>query len=151
MIMATTRQHPNRLKTRRVERGWSQAELARRAGISRAAVSAVEIQRLVPSVAPALALSKALDSSVEDLFGAWPAESRREFRWAWSPPPETCRFWQAAIAGQNILYPCEPTPAGTLEHDGVFQAGVRHARSRFIPEKTLVMACCDPAAALLAG
>jgi len=35
---------------RRLAREWSQAELAERAGISRAAVSAIEGERLSPSV-----------------------------------------------------------------------------------------------------
>ena len=37
----------NHVKALRMARGWSQAELAHRAGISRAAVSAIEIERLV--------------------------------------------------------------------------------------------------------
>jgi DNA-binding XRE family transcriptional regulator len=53
-IMAAARQEPNRVRPYRESRGWSQAELARRAGISRAAVSAIEVNRLVPSVTAAL-------------------------------------------------------------------------------------------------
>jgi DNA-binding XRE family transcriptional regulator len=44
-------------------------ELAGRAGISRAAVSAIEGDRLSPSVTTALALAAVLDCSVEELFG----------------------------------------------------------------------------------
>ena len=42
------------------------------AGISRAAVSAIEIKRIVPSVAAALALASCLGSTVEQLFGPAP-------------------------------------------------------------------------------
>src|SRR5262245_5906683 len=106
MIMAQLRQLANRLKLRRLEQGWSQAELAQRVGISRAAVSAVEINRLVPSVAAALALARTFGCSVEELFGASP-EPAEELRWAWPPPQETCRFWQATVGGRVILYPGE--------------------------------------------
>ena len=58
----------NRVKALRLGRGWSQAELAQRAGISRAAVSAIEIERLVPSVAAALALAEAFGCRVDALF-----------------------------------------------------------------------------------
>jgi DNA-binding XRE family transcriptional regulator len=59
MIMAPNRPLPNRVKQHRLQRGWSQEQLAENAGISRAAVSAIEIPRLVPSVAAALALARA--------------------------------------------------------------------------------------------
>src|SRR4051794_29327800 len=68
-IMAEKQDLPNRVKSHRLKRGWSQAELAHRAGISRTAVSAIEVNRLVPSVAAALSLANALDCSVEELFG----------------------------------------------------------------------------------
>jgi len=51
----------NPVLTRRVAREWSQADLAARAGISRAAVSAIEGERLSPSVATALALAAVLE------------------------------------------------------------------------------------------
>jgi DNA-binding XRE family transcriptional regulator len=43
--------------------------LAERVGISRAAVSAIEGERLSPSVATALALAEVFECSVEELFG----------------------------------------------------------------------------------
>ncbi|MGO8749094.1 MAG: helix-turn-helix transcriptional regulator [Thermoguttaceae bacterium] len=58
----------NRVRTCRTARGWSQDELATRAGISRARVSAIETGRSVPSTVAALALAAALDCHVEDLF-----------------------------------------------------------------------------------
>ena len=47
----------NPVLARRLAREWSQAELAARAGISRAAVSAIEGERLSPAVATALAMA----------------------------------------------------------------------------------------------
>jgi molybdate-binding protein/DNA-binding XRE family transcriptional regulator len=156
MIMADLRQVRNAVKGRRLERSWSQLELAGRAGISRAAVSAIEINRLVPSVAAALALAQSLDCSVEDLFGS--GQPPEEPQWAWPPPQVPCRFWQATVGGRRLLYPAETTASGVLEHDGLYQNGLCHFRrgeARGTDFKsvlrTLVLASCDPAAALLAS
>ncbi len=143
-------QLPNRVKTFRQQRAWSQEELAQRAGISRAAVSAIEIQRLVPSVAAALALATVLDCRVEDLFGARSPE-KSEKTWAWPPTQEPCRFWRARVGGRAILFPVEATGAGAFPHDGVFQNGAWNLGGDVLPEDTLVMATCDPAAGLLAN
>jgi molybdate-binding protein/transcriptional regulator with XRE-family HTH domain len=149
--MAKHRQAFNDVKNRRQERGWSQLELARRAGISRAAVSAVEINRLVPSVAAALALAQSFDCSVEDLFGQARAPTEAAPQWAWPVPTQPCRFWQARVGGRRLLYPAETTASGMLEHDGVYENGLCHFRRGEETEKSLVLACCDPAAALLAS
>ena len=57
--MSTEQSLTNRVKTSRLARGWSQDDLAARAGIFRAGVSAIETERLVPSTAAALALAAA--------------------------------------------------------------------------------------------
>src|SRR3569623_139004 len=94
----------NRLKAFRQAQGWSQGELASRAGVSRTEVSAIEVERLVPSVAAALSLAAALGCRVEDLFGlsemASPAPA-----WAWPPVSEPSRFWQAEVRGRVLCYP----------------------------------------------
>ena len=48
--------------------GLSQAELARRAGLSRQVVNMVERGRIVPSVVTAIALAEGLEATVADLF-----------------------------------------------------------------------------------
>src|SRR5271157_5927315 len=58
-IMAQTFSIENHLREHRARRGWSQEELARRACLSRAGISAIETDRLVPSAAAALALAEA--------------------------------------------------------------------------------------------
>jgi molybdate-binding protein/transcriptional regulator with XRE-family HTH domain len=149
MMLSTHRPLPNRVKTLREQRGWSQGQLAAKTGISRAAVSAIEIQRLVPSVASALALAAALDCTVEVLFGMNRGEAE-EMAWAWPPRSEPCRFWRARIGGRILHFPSEPTVAGILPHDGQFRRGTWHLTRESNPERTLVMASCDPAAGLLA-
>src|SRR5438067_6808669 len=93
-IMAHPDPASNRVRQHRRAKGWSQAELAPRAGISRAAVSAIEIDRLVPSVAAALALADAFGCTVEDLFGPQTAATG-EPKWAWPPAQSAGRYWHA--------------------------------------------------------
>lgn len=138
------------LRDRRVLRGWSQEELARLSGLSRAGVSAIETGRLIPSAAAALALAAALDCRVEDVFrlhGAVP----RQAAWAWPPPREPCRYWQAEVQGRRWLYPAEATVTGMVPHDGVSEGGSLPGPGGTEARRTLVMAGCDPAAGLLAA
>src|SRR5262249_14326567 len=121
MKIADRKQLGNRVKALRLERGWSQVELAERTGISRPAVSAIEIQRLVPSVAVAMALARVFECRVEDLFHDSEAGAV-ENAWAWQPPFEPCRFWHARVGERTMLYPVE-SAAVDLPHDGVYRAG----------------------------
>src|SRR5262249_503447 len=129
---------------------WSQGRLAEKAAISRAAVSAIEIGRLVPSVAIALSLAEAFECSVESLFGLGRQPADVE-AWAWPPSSDPCRFWRARVNGRRLRFPVENTVAGTLAHDGVWLRGKEQiVRNVHEPETTLVMASCDPLAGLLA-
>lgn len=58
----------NTLRVHRAIRDLTQAELAERAGITRASVNAIEGGRMVPSILLALKLARALDVSVDELF-----------------------------------------------------------------------------------
>ena len=139
------------VERRRAARGWSQTELARRAGIPRTTVSAIEGERLTPSVTAALALARALECSVEELFGAGlnePAGGCPE--WAWPVQTGTCRYWEAEVGGRRLLYPVEGLSQNTIPHDGIWHEGIGRDTGTPPAEKTLVLACCDPAAGLLA-
>lgn len=133
-------------------RGWSQADLALRAGIARTTISAIEGQRLTPSVTAALALARTLECSVEELFGASGTVSQPEgTKWAWEPTAEPCRYWEAEVAGRRWLYPVEATAVSGVPQDGVWQGGIERDTGSNASANTLVMACCDPSAGLLAG
>jgi molybdate-binding protein/DNA-binding XRE family transcriptional regulator len=140
----------NPVLTLRLARKWSQAELAERAGISRAAVSAIEGERLSPSVATALALAAVFECSVEELFGRGGIAKSRGSEWAWLPHGGTSRYWEAEIGHRRLLYPVEAMTLNPIPHDGVWQNGVLRD-SGSAAEKTLVIASCDPAAGLLAA
>ena len=58
----------NRLKEERVRLGWTQAELADRAGVSRKTINTVENGVFVPSTILALRLARVLGQPVEALF-----------------------------------------------------------------------------------
>jgi putative molybdopterin biosynthesis protein len=141
----------NRVREFRTAQGFTQAELAERAGISRTAVTAIEGRRLVPSVAAALALAEALGTTVEKLFGRGD-ESGRSPVWAWEPHGPGRQYWQAEVSGQRWLYPAESSPMLTPLPDGMVRDDVSAAAA---PDpnarQTLVIACCDPAAGLLAS
>ena len=155
--MAVRPRLDNRVRAERLRRGWSQEELARRAGLSRAGVSAIEIDRLVPSAAAALALAASFACRVEDLFSLPGTRvSSNAPVWAWEPSRIPCRYWRAEVGGRMLLFPVEATPMGVVPHDGT--AGEASAivdvgdpTSGRGPRETLVMACCDPAVGLLAA
>jgi molybdate-binding protein/transcriptional regulator with XRE-family HTH domain len=137
----------NRVREERLARGLSQADLAQRAGISRTAVTAMEGNRLVPSVAAALALAKALGTTVEALFGE--PGSTETATWAKPPKHSQASFWEAEVGGQRIRYPSEASPMFAPLPDGM--AGVPSPATKLsLPQETLVLACCDPASGLLA-
>ena len=58
----------NRLRVLRAERGWSQAELGGRIGVSRQAVNAIETGKHDPSLPLAFRLSRLFDLRIEELF-----------------------------------------------------------------------------------
>lgn len=59
----------NALQRGRLDLGLSQGELAAKLGISRQTISKLENRRTTPSVALALDLAHALQTTVEELFG----------------------------------------------------------------------------------
>lgn len=58
----------NTLRTYRETAGWSQGELARRLGVSRQTINAVETDKYDPSLPLALRMAKLFAVSVPDLF-----------------------------------------------------------------------------------
>jgi putative transcriptional regulator len=66
----------NRVKHYREGTGWSQGELARRLGVSRQTINAVETDKYDPSLPLALRMAKLFAVDVPDLFiDDWTPES----------------------------------------------------------------------------
>ena len=58
----------NRLRVLRAERGWSQAELGGRIGVSRQAVNAIETGKHDPSLPLAFRLARLFGAPIEEIF-----------------------------------------------------------------------------------
>ena len=58
----------NRLRAYREAKGWSQGELARRLGVSRQTINAVETDKYDPSLPLALRMAKLFGLAVPELF-----------------------------------------------------------------------------------
>lgn len=58
----------NTVRGLRTERGWTQAELAEKLGVSRNSVNAIETGRYEPSLGLALKIARLFGERVEDIF-----------------------------------------------------------------------------------
>ncbi|HEK0907006.1 MULTISPECIES: helix-turn-helix transcriptional regulator [Pseudomonas] len=58
----------NRIRELRSGRGWSQAELAERLGVSRQTVNAIETGRYDPSLPLAFSIAGVFELSIEEIF-----------------------------------------------------------------------------------
>lgn len=58
----------NRVRDHREKHGWSQGELARRLGVSRQTINAIETDKYDPSLPLALRMAKLFAVAVPDLF-----------------------------------------------------------------------------------
>jgi len=58
----------NRIRVLRAEKGWSQAELAEKVGISRNSINAVENDKFDPSLPLAFRIAEIFGLKIEDVF-----------------------------------------------------------------------------------
>lgn len=58
----------NRIRVLRAEKGWSQAELAEKVGISRNSINAVENDKFDPSLPLAFRIAELFELRIEDVF-----------------------------------------------------------------------------------
>jgi len=58
----------NRIKDLRLEKGWTQQDLADAVGVSRQSINSIERNRYVPSLALALAFARVFRQPLEDIF-----------------------------------------------------------------------------------
>lgn len=64
----------NRIRVLRAEKGWSQAELAEKVGVSRNSINAVENGKFDPSLPLAFRIVELFELKIEDVF-LWGDES----------------------------------------------------------------------------
>jgi DNA-binding XRE family transcriptional regulator/molybdate-binding protein len=138
-----------RIRAAREARGWSQQELADRAGVTRQLVGAVEAGRHAPNVAAALGLARALGTTVEALFaagsGAVPVE-------AVGGEAGTGPVWAATVGDRTVVVPVDPVAASEqwAFADGTAVDGSLELLPGSEPASLLV-AGCDPLLGLLAA
>jgi putative transcriptional regulator len=58
----------NRVKELRMERGWTQQDLADAAGVSRQSINSIERDRYMPSLVLALTFARIFACAVDDIF-----------------------------------------------------------------------------------
>ena len=66
--MLVMRQLTNRIKELRLERQWTQQQLADAVGVSRQSINSIERDRYVPSLMLALAFSRVFACSTDEIF-----------------------------------------------------------------------------------
>jgi putative molybdopterin biosynthesis protein len=151
----------DRIRSARSARGITQLELARRAGISRQALGAIEAGLYQPGVGVALSVARELGETVETLFAEDGEQACTRIDVPWSDrglgPVEgsTCKVALARVAGKVVAVP-QPAArlwlspvAGIVEHIGSRRAAVSTYRSQAEIDSTLLIAGCDPAVAIL--
>ena len=146
----------------RIARGLTQTELARRAGISRQALGAIEAGTYRPGVEIAIRLAREVGATVESLFGEsddgrstlvdanWLEREPRR------PSRTQARVALARVGGKVVAVP-QPAAYLTLAPaSGVLQrargkrADVATFQLADEIDSTVLMAGCDPAVAMLA-
>ncbi|MEX2627859.1 MAG: substrate-binding domain-containing protein [Ilumatobacteraceae bacterium] len=140
----------DRIRALRVARGWSQADLAGRAGVTRQLVGAVEAGRHAPNVTAALGLARALGATVEELFDGPDAEPAPVVPVFGAPippgtPVSTARVGDALVAVplRNAVSPSESWGLADATFDDQPQWFTDSVR------EGLVLAGCDPVLGLL--
>jgi putative molybdopterin biosynthesis protein len=144
----------NELASIRRRRGFSQGDLARGAGISRQAVSAIEAGRVQPGVKVALGLARTLGVSVEDLFEAPKAVLEVELSGAGAGSRTAIARIGERIVTRHLdareTAVTEPASA-LVASSGGGRARLEQLASTQQMESTVFVAGCEPALGLLSA
>jgi putative molybdopterin biosynthesis protein len=148
-----------RLRLARQARGFSQQQVADMAGVSRQAISHIESGASDPSLRVALALSRALGVTVEELFGTDDTVVPVEAREVAPLGGQGARVTLAMVGDGHVALPLQGAtvtragflPAGGLVIEAATNGGrqTRTVRPIQPSRPTLVAAGCDPALPLL--
>ncbi len=145
----------------RMARDLTQTELARRAGISRQALGAIESGAYHPGVAIAIRIARELGTTVEALFGEIDDEHSTLVQARWSgdarrhPALAQSRVMLARVGGKVVAVARPAAHLTLAPAAGVVQRARRNradVATFQMPDEidsTLLMAGCDPAAAIL--
>jgi molybdate-binding protein/DNA-binding XRE family transcriptional regulator len=162
-----------RLRLTRLARALSQEQLAQASGVSRQAIAGIESGRWAPSLKVALAIARALGSSVEELFGADAPLPQVDAQVVAEDGDGTTegRVALAAVMGRVVAYPLRndsasdfgfrpasavvAPPSSEAEQASTTEAGRKSDRRSLSAHQiaplrpTVVVAGCDPALPLI--
>lgn len=158
--MSPKRSGGERLAHARREKGLSQAQLAREAGMTRQGLNQIERGAALPRVDTAIRIAAALDEPVESLFGTSPAAASQRLEVLWPddhPPSPGARVDLARIGGHWVASPSDPAARlgpGLGLSDGRLVAakeGICVETAQPLAElgENILLAGCDPALALV--
>ncbi len=152
----------NRLAQMRNSRGVGAADLARRVGVSRQTIYAIEAGTYVPNTEVALHLARELEVPVDDIFslhaetGNVPESFAADVLGA-NPPEKGQPVRICRVGTRWVSVPVSASPYYLPEADGVIKRpGPTRGRAELVvfgrddtAQKRLVLAGCDPATGLL--
>ena len=157
----------NRIRSRRQAMRLSQQELAKRCGLTRQAINAIEAGHYIPNTLVALRIARVLGCRVEELFRLSEERPRVEAEWLGERSAVDIgrtRIRLARVGDRVLARPLIGSDAFTAA-DGLTVPGEEAQRTRTasppwvtvdllvdaqLPEHTVVVLGCDPALALLA-
>lgn len=153
----------NRLAQIRKKRGAGASDLARRVGVSRQTIYAIEAGTYVPNTEVALRLARELEVGVDELFSLTgpakdPVETVTADLLSASPAESGQPVRICQIGSRWVSVPVSASPYYLPEADGIIRQSKRpHGRVELVAfakeeaaQKRLVLAGCDPATGLLA-
>ena len=153
----------NHLKSIRTRKGYSQSELATRAGVTRQAISSIESHLYLPTTAVALRLAAVLSCRVEDLFSLAPSEDIVEGEFIGhrpqpDQPSSLVRVKVATVGHRTIVRPVldlgeqlsfsVPADGYISDKEGMRpdkKVRVTLSRDREAIQQEIAVAGCDPA------
>jgi putative molybdopterin biosynthesis protein len=156
----------NHIRGKRQAAGLSQQELARRCGLTRQAINAIEANQYIPNTVVALRIARTLGCRVEELFRLSEERPRVEAEWLGEAPiddGQQSRIQLVRVGDRLLAHPLTGAAAFSAA-DGLTVPVKRtqrlHASSHpsvtvdllidpQLPEHTVVVLGCDPALALL--
>lgn len=148
-----------RLKEIRKTRGFSAADLARRVGVSRQTIYAIEDGTFVPNTLISLQLARALDATVEELFSIPDEPPGAPIRAGVLPTDQpasegqlvrVCRVKERLVAVAVSFPPAYlPLADGIIESRNRQSVSIRSPAGSPDADNRLLLAGCDPALSLL--
>jgi molybdate-binding protein/DNA-binding XRE family transcriptional regulator len=147
----------SRLSEIRTHRGMAAADVAKRVGVTRQTIYAIEAGNYVPNTEVALKLAQELEVSVEELFSLAQQDSKGvdalAAEYLGSAKPRSGQAVRLGHVGQRrVSVPASASPYFLPEADGVLKDSGHVAvfPSDDPNRKRVVLAGCDPATSLLA-